>query len=188
MAPVATPVDVEPADVRDAVVDLGAGTDADSRAQYTTDRHDVGVDFVFDLRDEWPFADGSLSGLIARHVFEHFTHDELREHVFPEARRVLKPGGWLELRVPLGSDLVTDPTHRSTWAWRTPLFYDDGHRHWTGKTGFELEERRLHVWMITPLGVFTPAIRFCAKHWPMEFWYELPGATGELICRYESRK
>lgn len=169
-----------------SILDVGAGEDPDERADYTADLHPVGVDYVFDIRDRWPFEDGSFGGVIARHVFEHVSHDELRMRVFPEVSRVLEPGGWFEMRVPLGCDAVADPTHRSQWAWRTPLFYSDGHRHWTPDTGVELTDRRLHVWMIQPLEVATPAVRFCAKHWPMELWYELPGVTGELIARYET--
>lgn len=167
-----------------SILDVGAGEEPDERADYTADLYDVGVDYVFDIREPWPFPDNTFGGIIARHVFEHVPHSELRTHVLPEVARVLEPGGWFELRVPLGCDAVADPTHESLWAWRTPLFYSDGHRHWTAETGLELKKRRLHIWMITPLEVFTPAIRFGAKHWPMEFWYELPGATGELICTY----
>lgn len=166
------------------VLDVGAGEDPDERADYTADLHPVGVDFVFDIRDRWPVPDSSFGGIIARHVFEHVTHTELREHVFPEVARVLEPGGWFEMRVPVGCDAVADPTHQSQWAWRTPLFYSDGHRHWTAETGLQLSKRRLHVWMIQPLEPFTPFVRHLAKRWPMELWYELPGATGELICTY----
>lgn len=167
----------------DAVIDLGAGRETDERADYTTDLY-ADADFQFDLREPWPFDDASVGGLIARHVFEHFTHDELRSHVIPEAVRVLRSGGWLEVRTPLGSDARTDPQHKSRWEWRTPLFYADDDAHWSTDHGLGLESRRMHVWMIRPLEVFTPLVRLGARRWPMEFWYELPGATGELVSRF----
>lgn len=168
-----------------SVIDVGAGDNADPRADYTADAHaEVGPDYIFDIRREWPFEDDTFGGVIARHVCEHVRHDVLRRHVFPEIRRVLEPGGWFEMRVPIGCDAEADPTHSSRWAWRTPLFYSDGHRHWVGDTGLQLVDRRLHCWFIQPLETFTIPLRALAKRWPMELWYELPGATGELIAKY----
>lgn len=166
-----------------AVVDVGAGENPDPRADFTADLY-ASADFEFDIREPWPFEDAAVGGLIARHVVEHVEHATLREHVFPEAARVLEPGGWLEVRTPLGSDARTDPTHRSLWEWRTPEHYADNGRHWQADTGLALDDRRLHVWMIRPLEPLTPLVRFGAKRWPMEAWYELPGATGELIATY----
>lgn len=173
------------ADLYDAVVDVGAGGDPDPRADYTADLHYGGADFEFDITDEWPFPDASLRGVVARHVFEHVTHDELSECVFPEVARVLQPDGWLDVRTPLGSDARTDPTHRSRWEWRTPDHHADNANHWQDDYGLELVDKGMTVWMIQPLEVFTPLIRFGGHTWPMEFWYEIPGATGELRSEYQ---
>lgn len=168
-----------------SVIDVGAGENPDDRADYTADIHAVGADYRFDIREDWPFPDNTLGGVIARHVCEHVPHYQLRGHVFPEIARVLQPDGWFECRVPVGADAEADPTHASKWAWRTPEFYADGHRHWAADTGLDLADRSLTVWMIQPLDVFTPLVRFGGHTWPMEFWYELPGATGELIATYK---
>jgi SAM-dependent methyltransferase len=46
-----------------------------------------------------PFADCSVDYLLARDLLEHFPHDETAPALL-EWHRVLRPGGWLEVRVP----------------------------------------------------------------------------------------
>lgn len=46
-----------------------------------------------------PFADGSVSHILAEHVFEHFAFAE-EEALWRECARVLHPGGMLEIEVP----------------------------------------------------------------------------------------
>lgn len=165
------------------VIDLGAGENPDPRADYTADLHSD-ADYSVDLREPWPWATNSVDGLIARHVFEHFTHGTLQEHVFPELSRVLKAGGWLEIRVPVGSNARTDPTHRSFWEYRTPLFYADSNHPWVPDYGLQLTARTLDLHMISPLGKLTRIVHAGAARWPNEAWYELPGVTGQLIATY----
>lgn len=55
-------------------------------------------DVVHDLNDiPWPFKDGSMEVIFAHHVMEH-----LKDWwaAFSECARILKPGGYLEVRVP----------------------------------------------------------------------------------------
>ena len=52
-----------------------------------------------DLRNGLPYGDGSVDGIYACHVLEHFYLDELRG-ILKECRRVLKEGGGLRLLVP----------------------------------------------------------------------------------------
>ena len=165
------------------VIDLGAGDNPDPRADQTADLH-TDADYQLDLREDWPWDTDSVGGLIARHVLEHFTHQTLTEHVFPEASRVLEPGGWLELQVPVGSNARTDPTHQSYWEWRTPEFYADDDRPWVPNHGLELTHRELDLHMITPLNALARPLRVLARRWPMEAWYELPGVTGHITARY----
>lgn len=52
-----------------------------------------------DLRLPWPWADDSVSEILADNMLEHFEHAEL-EHLLAEATRVLRSGGRIHGRVP----------------------------------------------------------------------------------------
>lgn len=75
-----------------------------------------GIDVVFDLDTKpldgrrWPWADGTVSAIEARDVFEH-VHDPI--WFMTECHRILKPGGVLHIRTPHinSPDSWTDPTH-----------------------------------------------------------------------------
>ena len=58
-----------------------------------------GVDFIADLRQPLPFADGACRLIFTEHVFEHI-HPEFRLSVLREFCRILKPGGTLRVVVP----------------------------------------------------------------------------------------
>ena len=66
-----------------------------------------GVHLLCDVR-ALPFRDGCADHVLARHVLEHFGHVETLS-LLKEWRRVLKPGGALEVIVP---NLVRE------WRWR----------------------------------------------------------------------
>ena len=70
-----------------------------------------GVDVVTDLDQPWPWADETVSEILASHLFEHVTSPVL---FMAEAWRVLAPGGGLDIRVPYYRHVFafTDPTHR----------------------------------------------------------------------------
>jgi predicted SAM-dependent methyltransferase len=71
-----------------------------------------GVDVVWDLdAGPWPWADGAVSRIEARDVFEHVTDPIL---FMTECHRVLEAGGQLFIRTPfyLSPDAFTDPTHK----------------------------------------------------------------------------
>jgi predicted SAM-dependent methyltransferase len=61
---------------------------------------DSGADLQLDLREQWPFADASISHIYSEHVFEHFEVREEVSHFLSEAYRVLRPGGLFEVGVP----------------------------------------------------------------------------------------
>jgi ubiquinone/menaquinone biosynthesis C-methylase UbiE len=68
--------------------DFSPGMLAQAQAKITAPH----VEFQeLDLRTEWPFADGSFDGMSCSLVLEHIAD---LGHVFREARRVLRPGGW----------------------------------------------------------------------------------------------
>lgn len=55
-------------------------------------------DVRWDLnKTPWPWADNSVDGVLAKHVFEHL---ENWWGAFQECGRILKPGGQLDIRVP----------------------------------------------------------------------------------------
>lgn len=72
-----------------------------------------GVDIVADLKQVWPWADGSVEELNASHFLEHFDGTE-RIHILNEAYRVLKPGGKFTFVVPYWGSCRAygDPTHK----------------------------------------------------------------------------
>lgn len=177
-----TAVTTEKMQPYDRVLEVGAGTEPDARASTTADLHAVDCDHQFDVRDAWPFDDATFDGLIARHVLEHISRDDY-PHVFGEAARVLKPGGTFEFRVPVGSDQGADLSHKTDWAWRAPDLLVDPETFWIGTPPFELVDKQLRAWMCNPMRVLTPVVSLGARLHPNEFWYELPGATGELTVR-----
>jgi predicted SAM-dependent methyltransferase len=74
------------------------------------------VDLNFDLA-RIPFADSTFNAIICNHVFEHIPNDR---RAMAELFRVLKPGGWAMLQVPISLCLtatyedfsITDPMDR----------------------------------------------------------------------------
>lgn len=78
-------------------VNLGAGDD--QRAGYlSVDLRPEVAEVVADVR-RLPFADGSVSEVLALDVLEHFWRDQTML-ILAEWRRVLRPDGLLVLRVP----------------------------------------------------------------------------------------
>jgi predicted SAM-dependent methyltransferase len=64
------------------------------------DLFDSRADLQLDLRENWPFADASISHIYSEHVFEHFEFFEEVPHFLSEARRLLVPGGLFSVGVP----------------------------------------------------------------------------------------
>lgn len=93
---------------------LNLGCGADIRSGYTNvDLYAApGIDVVTDLdRPGWPWFDGQVHHILARHVFEHV---ENAPRFMAECWRVLRPGGTLDIVTPhwKSRDAYTDPTHR----------------------------------------------------------------------------
>jgi SAM-dependent methyltransferase len=80
---------------------------------------------VADLRQRWPWADGSIDHVRAWDIIEH-----LPDKIFTmnELWRVLRPGGTAEIAVPTtdGTGAFQDPTHVSFWNRRSFLYYEAG--------------------------------------------------------------
>ena len=78
-----------------------------------------------DLRQPWPWEDGSIDHVRAWDIIEH-----LPDKIFTmnELWRVLRPGGTAEIAVPTtdGTGAFQDPTHVSFWNRRSFLYYEAG--------------------------------------------------------------
>jgi predicted SAM-dependent methyltransferase len=59
-----------------------------------------GADLQLDLRERWPFPDGSVAYIYSEHVFEHFEFHEEVPHVLAESLRVLQTEGVFDVGVP----------------------------------------------------------------------------------------
>lgn len=84
-----------------------------------------GVDELVDLREDWPWPDGSVDAVLAHDVIEHLP-DAI--HTMNELWRVLKVGAQADIVVPTtdGPGAFQDPTHRSFWNRRSFLYYEAG--------------------------------------------------------------
>ena len=71
----------------------------------TADLDPAGVDVAADIT-ALPFEDGAFDAILCSHVLEHVEDDRA---AMAELARVLRPGGWLLVLVPL--DLDREPTY-----------------------------------------------------------------------------
>lgn len=110
---------------------------------HNVDLHDLsGVDETADLSDyPWPWAENEYTHILAEHVFEHL---EDMERTLSECSRILKPGGTLEVVMPIGMNAVADPDHEHVWIWDTPEYYC-GKRHWDTDVGLEVVDREVEL-------------------------------------------
>jgi predicted SAM-dependent methyltransferase len=58
------------------------------------------ADLHLDLRERWPFRDGSVAYIYSEHVFEHFEFYREVPHFLSEVMRILEPGGRFDVSVP----------------------------------------------------------------------------------------
>jgi ubiquinone/menaquinone biosynthesis C-methylase UbiE len=70
------------------------------------------VDIVSNLEEELPFPAGSLDGIIMYHSLEHVVNPLA---VLRECRRVLKPSGTLDIKVPHHSNVSAYQIHHKTY-------------------------------------------------------------------------
>lgn len=160
-------------------VELGAGTSPDPRANETVDLH-ADADHQFDLDGIWHLKTDTVDHLIAHHCVEHLA-DTAR--FFSEASRVLRPGGTLEITVPVGADAVADHDHSTRWEWRTPTFYcTEQQRHWDPDTDFRLVDRDLTVWFYGPFEPLSGVFDLLADRWPR--WAIRRCGSGEITAVY----
>lgn len=94
----------------------------DSTLYVTADLNPDGVDLVIDIADI-DLPDDAVDAVICSHVLEHVADDR---RAMEELRRIVRPGGWCLLMVPLDTSRsvtyedpsITDPSARSAAFWQ----------------------------------------------------------------------
>lgn len=80
-------------------LNLGSGPNP-KKGWINIDLYHEDSELRLDLRERWPFADGTVTQIYSEHVFEHFEILEEVPHILAESLRVLKSGGLFEVGVP----------------------------------------------------------------------------------------
>lgn len=130
-------------------LNLGCGEDAEGDVRFDLSRR--WKPDVQGTATELPFADKTFTHVIADQVLEHLNPDEVVS-VMNEVYRVLQADGTFEVYVPHASSRLSyqDPTHRSTWTFRSIEYFTDGNFAWyfdDQPFEFELVHRELSLWV-----------------------------------------
>jgi len=137
-------------------IELGGGIDP--RAGWIPcDLQDAPV--IADLRERWPFEDGSVGAFRASDLLEHLPD---KMHTMSEIHRCLRPGGWLISMTPSseGWGAHADPTHVSYWNPMSFWYYTrDASARYIRNTTMRFAEVHLDTIMINIQGVTVPYVR-----------------------------
>lgn len=171
-------------------INLGSGEDyRDGDGWINVDYNDrYAPDVVHDLNTRWPFPNNSFEYVLASHVFEHL--DDLAFQ-FREATRVLKPGGKLVVKVPLGTNALTDWTHQHIWTFDTPLQFATNGREICNDYQFdppgslELVDRDLDMVIHGPFRALSVVLQRLADVRPGVWTSTFPCSSGELTAVYQ---
>ncbi|WP_276250902.1 methyltransferase domain-containing protein [Haloarcula rara] len=136
-------------EVRKRVLNLGAGESATGDVRFDISRH--GRPDVQGTAAELPFTANAFDQVVADQVLEHLSSEQVIA-TLNEVHRVLRPGGRFEIYVPHADSRLSqqDPTHRSTWTYRTVDYFTDGNFAWYFENEpfeFTLAEREVNVWV-----------------------------------------
>lgn len=137
-------------------IELGGGIDP--RAGWTACDLE-GAPITADLREKWPFEDGSVGAFRASDLLEHLP-DKL--HTMSEIHRCLRPGGWLISMTPSaeGVGAHMDPTHCSYWVPQSFWYYTrDASARYIRNTTMRFAEVHLDTVPINIQGVTVPYVR-----------------------------
>ena len=110
----------------DLMINLGCGNaPEDGFINHDRVKHAPHVDVVWDLDVmPWPWPDGCAVRIIAKAVLEHLTWNLVES--INECWRIMAPGGFLFVKVPLWDHVVShqDPTHRWSFSERVFEYFD----------------------------------------------------------------
>lgn len=173
------------------ILHLGCGEDYHEDAWNVDVEPSVNPDEVYNLEElNWPWPDESFGTIRAFHLLEHL---EDMEQALRECERILRPGGTLIVKVPVGVDAISDPGHKwgngNPWTWRTPLFYT-GHRHWDVDVGLEVRNRNVELWSVAPT-TFKKGFMQSIWEWRKarngcgEWCFSLPQMSGEFTVVFQ---
>lgn len=164
------------------VLHLGCGEDYHSDAWNVDINPHVEPDEIYNLEElPWPWDSESYDEIRAYHLLEHLDNAEKAMH---EAARLLRPGGKLEVKVPIGTNALADPDHVHQWTWRTPEFYT-GKRHWDTDIGLNVESRSVSLNALHP---YPPERAYREVKWrlalatvgPGQWCFNLGQSSGEF--------
>lgn len=164
---------------RRRVLELGGGRDPATDGVNVDIAPVAGVDVLADVTAPWPFAREAFDRIEAHHVLEHVPHEELPV-VFREAAATLRPGGEFFAEVPLAHSrsAVNDPTHESTWYWRTPAYYTEGDElsyEVGADAGFVLDDRTVRLFLTSGEWYARP------PSWLLKQWSQRNSSLIELV-------
>ena len=118
-----------------------------------------GAPIIADLRERWPFEDGSVGAFRASDLLEHLPD---KMHTMSEIHRCLRPGGWLISMTPSseGWGADADPTHVSRWNPMSFWYYTrDASARYIRNTTMRFAEVHLDTIPINIQGVTVPYVR-----------------------------
>lgn len=172
------------------ILNLGCGLDYHDDAWNVDVDPSVEPDEIYNLEElPWPWESGKWDTIRAYHLIEHL--DDV-EAALSEAARLLRPGGTLVVKLPMGTNATADPDHDwnggQPWSWRTPEYYA-GKRHWDPDTGLEIERRHvtlnaLHPWLAEQLWHELKWEAALRRHGPGQWCFNLEQSSGEFTVIY----
>lgn len=160
---------------------LGSGTKTRATAWNVDKLNHDGVDEVVDLAEyPWPWDANSWDHIIAEHVFEHLPD---MERTLRQCGHILRPGGTVEIAMPVGQDSWADPDHKHRWTWDTPPMFC-GARPWDADVGLSVVSREVDLWPHAPgvlNWVWGALIKAGLRTFPAGRWcFDLPATSGEF--------
>lgn len=173
------------------ILHLGCGEDYHEDAWNVDAVASVNPDEVYNLNElPWPWDSETWDVIRAYHVFEHL---EDMEFALRESERLLRAGGYLDLKLPMGVDARADPDHSwgggNSWTYRTPKYYT-GKRHWDLDVGLEVHDRQCDLWSLAATRFKKGFIQSIwewrkARNGPGEWCFALPQMAGEFTVIFK---
>jgi SAM-dependent methyltransferase len=162
-------------------LEVGCGEEPTGQADVAVDlRQTDAADLQADAL-RLPFQDDSFASAQAHHVIEHCDPAA----VLGELQRVVKPWGYIGVRVPLGRNAAEDPSHQVT-DWTPTLLKNivEGLDWSDGVAGLNVINISVEPWLSGPLRPLSPLFELAAPRWPE--WTARHADGGELRATLQS--